>query len=402
MKRKIISIVATVCIIISCLSVSISAFATTRYIELNVKTTNILDGTEDMNRYIFTPEISGTYSFLSYNIYASEAYLYVKEKDPVTLKKVFTQLEYSNTSPNWEKNGQPNILQFCLTYHLEAGVTYYFDAGWREDYTYDKARNMTVMLRCDEYDSNVIESIDLSCPAQLSAYTDGYWSTDSNGSQFYCYEISKIYSNMKITVHYSDGSTSTVTGADEIDGHEIVYLHDQTANHWYPQASDEYTANTLTVKIADASAEFDVPIKISAIYSVKGTVVDYAGKPVKNAKIINSNTNTLITSTDSSGKFVCGLNSGLYSITVKNDSSIDRNITMTVSALNNGNDFTEVPIKLATCNYIDDDIINAKDYSFIIKNLTDEELDNQKAQFKNLINFTKEDYEPLHLANSNR
>ena len=124
MKKKLISVLLAVLLLLSCMSASISAFATTRPIQLDVKVTNILDGAGDMNWYTFTPVASGTYSFLSYNVPASEAYLFVKEKDPETGKKVYKQLEFSNSDPNYQENGH-NILQFCLTYYLEKGVKFW-------------------------------------------------------------------------------------------------------------------------------------------------------------------------------------------------------------------------------------------------------------------------------------
>lgn len=396
MKKKLISVLLAVLLLLSCMSASISAFATTRPIQLDVKVTNILDGAGDMNWYTFTPVASGTYSFLSYNVPASEAYLFVKEKDPETGKKVYKQLEFSNSDPNYQENGH-NILQFCLTYYLEKGVTYYYAAGWSFDYTIDKATAMTVMLRCDEYYEKIVDSIELSCPSVLSAYVDGNWTKDPSGlySYFY-YDISKIIANMKITVNYADGRTSTVIGKDQIDGYDILFKHTQSENHWYPQETPEYTANTLTIKIADASVDFDVPIKINAMYAVTGTIVDTNGDPVENARILNNATNSLITTTDSNGSYYFATNSGQLSITISGESVLSRQVQMTIGAQQSGNDFA--PIEVVNLDYVNDGTINAKDLVHIIKNFSGSELESKQQDFDDYINFDKSDYPSLSLT----
>lgn len=398
MKKRALAVFMALCVVISCLSGTISAYATTRTIQLDVRTTNMLDGSEDMNWYIYTPEVSGTYSFLSYNVYASEAYLFVKEKDPDTGKKIYTQLEYSNLSPDYKENGQSGILQFCLTYYLEAGVTYYFAAGWSHETTIDKSTSMTVMLRCDAYGEKVIDSIDVSCPATLSAYIDGQWQKDTDGVSYFYYNLSRIMANITITIHYNDGSTSTVIGKDEIDGYDILFTHTQSVNHWYAQSTPEYTANTLTIKIADASVDFDVPIEISSMYAVKGTVVDTDGNPVANARIVNSNSNSTLATTDANGKYYFASLTGKYNITVRCDHAVSRNVEMMVGTGQSGNSFE--PIQMVTCDYVDDEIINAKDYAYIVRNLSGSELDEKKEQFSNYINFSQDDYEPVTLVSS--
>lgn len=398
MKKRALAVFMALCVVISCLSGTISAYATTRTIQLDVRVTNMLDGSEDMNWYIYTPEVSGTYSFLSYNVYASEAYLFVKEKDPDTGKKIYTQLEYSNLSPDYKENGQSGILQFCLTYYLEAGVTYYFAAGWSHETTIDKSTSMTVMLRCDAYGEKVIDSIDVSCPATLSAYIDGQWQKDTDGVSYFYYNLSRIMANITITIHYNDGSTSTVIGKDEIDGYDILFTHTQSVNHWYAQSTPEYTANTLTIKIADASVDFDVPIEISSMYAVKGTVVDTDGNPVANARIVSSNSNSTLATTDANGKYYFASLTGKYNITVRCDNAVSRNVEMMVGTGQSGNSFE--PIQIVTCDYVDDEIINAKDYAYIVRNLSGSELDEKKEQFSNYINFSQDDYEPVTLVSS--
>ncbi len=397
MKRKVLLVFLAIAIALSCLSLPISAFALTRPIELNVRTTNHLDGDGDLNWYTFTPEKSGTYSFLSYNAYASEAYLFIKEKGEGSNRRVYKQLAYSQGDPNYQEHGN-NHIQFCLTYHLDAGVTYYYACGWLMQMTYDRdVTAMTVMLKCDSYDEKTVDHIVLSCNATLSAYNDGWWDKDTNGVSFYYYNISRIIANMKITVYYTDGRISYVNGGDEVDGYKIMYKHTQYKDHWYAQSTDDYKSNKLTVEVVDASADFEVPINIDPMHGVKGIVQDYAGNPVENAAIYSNG--VVIARTDKTGKFAFSLTAGLKVFTVSADHAIDRKITITVSATQYGNDFTEKPIRLVTCDYVKDGIINAKDYAYISKNLDNQQMEKQKLQFKKAIHFTKENYEQLDLSN---
>ncbi|MGN1203149.1 MAG: carboxypeptidase-like regulatory domain-containing protein [Eubacterium sp.] len=391
MKKKIISVILAICITVSCLSIPTVTFATMLSLSLDVKVSCQTDGAEDAIWYTFTPDISGTYSFLSYNIRGAVANLYTKEKDPQTGAKYYSWIASSNTSPNYNENGQSGILQFCLTHYLEAGTTYYFSACWSNESISSEA--MTVMLRCDSYDEKVIDHIELSCEASLDAYTNGEWKKDSNAMPYFYYDASRIIANMNITVYYTNGNVSSVFGSDTIDGYDIMYTQTQTENHWYPQSTEDYVKNTLTVTILDASVDFDVPIVISALYSVKGTVLDFAGNPVENATITANN--SVIAQTDSSGNFVCSTTAGSYKIYVSADNAVTREATMIVSAIYGSNDFTAMPIGIVTCDYVKDGIINAKDYSYMINNLTGDELDKQKAQYANAINFSKAAYEPL-------
>ena len=192
MKKKIISVILAIVTVISCFAVAFNAYGKIYELELGVKTTGVIDGEDDLIRFSFTPEESGTYSFLSYNVPATEAYLFVKEVDPETGYKEFVQLAYSNSDPNYQENEHSNR-QFCLTYHLEKGVKYYFDAGW---YLSDTrvSGTITVMLRCDEYDV-VFDRIEATCPIMIDVYSDGSFSTDSNGEQYFLYNLSKVIAN---------------------------------------------------------------------------------------------------------------------------------------------------------------------------------------------------------------
>ncbi|MGN0521646.1 MAG: carboxypeptidase-like regulatory domain-containing protein [Eubacterium sp.] len=393
MRRRLLSLLLVAVIILSCFAFSISAYGSTQQLILNTKMSNTIDGSEDMGWYTYTPDASGTYSFLSYNVPASEAYLFIKETNEETGAKVYTQLAYSKNDPNYEENDH-NIQQFCLTYHLMRGVTYYFAAGWLlPDRT---SGTMTVMLRCDEYDEKIIESISLTCPAMLNVYADGNWMTDSDGERYYFYNISKIISNMTVTVYYSTGEVSSVIGQNEIDGYNISYLHNQSTVHWYPKEHDSYTANTLTVKILDVTADYEVQILSSARYIVQGTISSKNKTFVKDAEIYYKN--ELLATTNSSGYFTFSYPAGQYVLTVKAPNSLSREITVVVSTSNTDNNYTQTPVVLYTCDYVNDGIINAKDYACITKLEDEAQFIKDDAQYKSAINYTSDNYEPFTLG----
>lgn len=399
-KKKILSVFLALCVVVLSAVAAFSTFGATKPIELDKKVTGILDGSEDMNWYTFTPAASGTYSFLSYNVPASEAYLFIKQKDPDTGKKSYVQLEYSNSDANYEQNGH-NRLQFCLTYYLQKGVTYYFAAGWREPETIDISTNMTVMLRCDEYYEKIVDSIELSCPAYLQAYVDGQWLQDPSGTySYFYYNLQKIMANMTITVHFADGRTSTVTGKDTVEGYDIIFNHSQSQNHWYPQNAPEYTANTLTVRIADASADFDVPIRSSSMFAVSGKVVDTNGDPVSGVRIFNKDSGSTLATTDSNGNYYFATVTGSYNISVTGGDIVTRDVKMEVGAIAGGNDFSSYPIEVVRCDYVDDDVINAKDYAYIIRNFDSPQLDEIKEYYKTIINFSSGDYSAMSIKDN--
>lgn len=390
MKKKAISIFLAMVILLSCFAFSFSVFGQTQALILDTKMTNVIDGSEDMGWYTYTPEASGTYSFLSYNVPASEAYLFIKEVNSETGSKTYVQLAYSNSDDDYEANDH-NSRQFCLTYHLDEGTTYYFAAGWylgsRTDGT------MTVMLRCDSYDKTDIDYIEATCSAELDAYVDGSWLTDSNGTRYFYYNITKLTTNTTVTVYYTDGTSTTVTGADTVDGNTIVYSHTQSTDHWYTASDASYTSNTMTVSVLGHTDTYEVTINVAAMYSVKGLVEDLNGNPIENARIMYNSAQ--IASTSSDGTFSKSLTAGYYNCTIEGDNALSRDVVIIVGA--SSNDFTSSPITLYNCDYVKDGIINAKDYSYIIKNIDSDSLDDEKTQFANSIHCTSDSYSNLIL-----
>ncbi len=107
MKKKFISILLVISMVsaMNCFS-TLNTFASVTdlevYFESGATVSAKIDGYGDLAQFVFTPEQSGTYSFLTYNSYKSVAYL---------LDDDFNQLAYSDSSPNYKELGQTNSYQ---------------------------------------------------------------------------------------------------------------------------------------------------------------------------------------------------------------------------------------------------------------------------------------------------
>ena len=396
LNKKLISVIIVISVISSVFALSaFNAFAKTQELILNTKITAVIDGVDDLAWFIYTPQESGTYSFLSYNDYASEGYLFIKEVDTETWTKTYKQLAYATNDPNYAQNGH-NFRQFCLTYHLEQGVTYYFAAGWflSEDRTNG---NMNVMLRCDSFDSD-IAYITAQCDAQLEAYEDGNYATDGNGDSYFQYDISRIIANTTVTIYYNDNSSSSVTGAYEINGYSISYNHNQYEEHWYPQDYELYTNNRLTVGVLGKSCDMDVKITTNGRYKVEGRVVDTLANAVENARVIN-NSQSVVATTDENGAFSFYSTSGRKDFTIEANGAISRSVVIYVTVDANDNNYASTPIELCKYDLNNDRIVNAKDFAIINRNESISLSDDIKADFARHINFTSNNYDNLILKN---
>lgn len=389
-NKKALAVILALALIISSFSIGLfNASAKTQAIILDTEIVNTTDGTNDKNWYYFTPEQTGLYTFLSYNrlLYA-EAYLFSFGD------KEFTQLAYSNLSPNYAYYGQPNKYQFCISYKLEAGKTYYYAAGWDSD----KVKgDMTVKLIYEGGDEDVIDSIDVECSADLTWYTDGTWETDSGGEKYFNYNYSKILRNMVVILNYKNGATSkSAVGANTVDGYTINFIQNQSENHWYAQADERHTQNTLTVKILNVSKDYDVVINQSALFTVRGAVCDYIGKEAIEGAVISINGNIAAT-TDSGGEFSFVSAPGVFNASVSGSNIITREITITVNVDRDANDHRGNPIGVVSCDFVVDGIINAKDFAYIQRNFSGTEKATQSARFSKLINFNTDKYTKISI-----
>ena len=379
-KKMLAAFLAGVIILCSFAFGIFSAQAKTQKLVLNTEITNTTDGLFDKNWYYFTPEQTGTYTFLSYNRYLyAEAYLF--EVDG----KNYTQLAYSNLSPNWEYYSQPNKYQFCISYQLEAGKTYYYAAGW----DYERASGeMTVKLI---FEGDTVERIELECDAELTWYTDGQWETDELGEKYFFYNYSKILQNMTVKVYYKNGSVSTVSAAaGSVDGIGINYYQNQSESHWYPAEDERYSGNYITISVLNKSAQHDVKINQSALFTFKGKVCDYVSGEAVCGAVIKINGIEKAT-TDLNGEFSFASAPGVYTLAVSGDSIIKREYSVAVDVNPENNDRRETPFEVVNCDYVKDGIINAKDFAYIIK-LPSDKREAEEIKFEKLINFTENNY----------
>lgn len=401
MKNKILAALLATAMALSCFALALTGLAATyRDMALDVIYEHSTEGAGDELWFTYTPDISGTYSFVSYAVGKSQAYLYTMTVDENGIKS-YQGLAYAPASdPNYldedvyafEYAGNTYYhysTAFRLTYHLEAGTTYYFSAGWNNN---TPTGVMRVRLKCDEYDNTVIEKVSADSTARLKWYTDGEWRTDENNVDYYYYNYSKILQNMTVTLTYKDGSTSSVTGTNTIDGYSINYSVDQSKTHWYNDADENYTKNIITVTVGNVSCEYNVIIEQGALFTVSGIVSDYAnGLGVEGAKL--SIGSTTVATTDASGKFSFAYSPGVYIVNVNAPNAIPRQITLVVNAQGSSyNNHTDNPIPLAIGDYVADGIINGKDFGYILHNLTGDLQETEKAKFSNQVNFKAEKY----------
>lgn len=387
MKKKLISILLIIVIILSSLALSITALASSQELFLNQMATTAMSGVDDLEWFWYKPDQSGLYSFLSYNVPKCEAYLMTREIDPDTGKKKITTLDYAapGNDPDYKKNNH-NEFQFCLTYHLEAGTTYYFAVGWYK--STQTSTQFNVMLRCDSYDENAIESIEISNVPDLIAYDNGEPRIDQNSRSYFYYYTSAIIRNSTVTINFTNGKSISQTGATEIAGYKIMYIDNQYYNHWHPNSAPEYTKNTITVQVLDKTATANVNIIIGAQYFVTGRVVNLAGQAVENALITTNGSKKAYT--DSDGYFSFYSTTGSKTLAISTATSIDLSVPLIVGS--EKLDLTKTPYVLCNCDYVRDGYVNAKDFSFIVHNYSGTELENLKEEFRASINFSKDKY----------
>lgn len=407
MRKRLISILMALVMVLSSFALGFNALASTfTNIGLDIIYSAQLNGNEDMVWYSYTPEVSGTYVFLCYNSGYTHAYLYTKTiNDNGSMN--FNGLAYAGSSDP-DCMGEYRSFEYCgvtythystsfrLTYHLEAGTTYYYSAGWaRSEAT---GGTIKVRLTCAQYDNTVLQSVSAWSDAQLTWYTDGEWKKDSDGQSYYWYNYSKILQNMTITLTYKDGSTSSVSnGINTIDGYSIDYKDNQSTNHWYIETAPEYTKNIITITVGSVSCDYEVVIGEGPLYNVSGYVQDYiTGDPVPGAMLRHNS--SIIAKTDSTGKFSFVYAPGLYVFTVEAANSIPRSITITIDAQNSDhNNHTDEPIGIVIGDYVKDGLINGKDYGYILSRLSGSKRDSEKAKFASQLNFTADQYPNLIL-----
>lgn len=272
-------------------------------------------------------------------------------------------------------------------------MKYYFDAGW-----YNSAERTSgafkVMLRCDSYDTDVTD-MSASIDIELPVYEDGTWETDSSGTRYFYYNLSKIIANTTVTITYKDGTTVKERGKTEVDGYYISFLHNQSKQHWYPVKDENYTANTLTVKVLDKTFDLEIPITSQATAAVYGKIIDFNGDAVSGAKIYKNGVN--VATTDSNGVFYTYSIPGVVNFAVEAQNAVKRSFKAIITTEGSKNDFTATPVEICTVDYSGDGCVNAKDFYLMKKTLSQEEFTKQKGQFEKNINFSSTSYDELTL-----
>lgn len=400
--KKLIAVLLSAMLILGGLAFgAVNAFAITVTITdalLGTDITKTTSGYDDNVWYVYTPSQSGIYTLygLGENIVATEAYLFSKTED-ADGKKLYTQLAYSNGNPDYANYEGAGRRQFCLKYHLNEGETYYYAAGWNNA-ELTGTRSLGVRFICESYDTAELISITPSCNAELTWYTDGSWEKDDDGNSYYLYNISKIMQNMSLTLEFDDGTVITSSAGDAtVGGYPITYTHNQQGVHWYNKNNENYTANTLTIKVLDKSVDYEVTVNESALLTVSGKVVDdYDGSALPNAEIYIGVNKVAVT--DKDGIFSFAYSPGTHNMSIRGDNILDRNLTLTVDTSDvSKNNHKDTPVSVVVVDYVDDDVINGRDYAYIKSNLTGTEFETAKAKFNSRVGFAASDYEKIIL-----
>lgn len=401
-SKKLISALLAFSVLVSCFAFGIVSYAKTNTIQLDILYEDTTDGVDDMIGYIYTPEVSGTYAFISYSVGKSSAYLCERVTLPDGSKQINTLAYAPAKDPDYMSHYRTFVFNgttythsstaFYLEYHLEAGKKYYFYAGWDNSASSGKMR---VRLTNVSYDSQVIEKVEATCPVGLTWYTDGEWRTDSNGESYFYYNISKLLQNMTVTITYKNGRKTSVTGAETIDGYQINYdAYGQKNVHWYTESDPKYTANIMRVSVLDVSYEYNVKINMGSLFFVDCIVNDYVtGQPIENATV--SISDNVVDTTDKNGRFSFNTAPGIYQLTIKAENAITRTVTLTVVPTVN-NDHTDKPIGLVVGDYNKDGVINLKDYQMILNNSADKK-QQELEKFSKQVNFKSNKYPALAL-----
>ena len=400
-RKKLTAVLLTFVLIVSGLAFgAIESFAQTVTITdslLNTDINKTVSGYDDNIWYVYTPSESGIYTLygLSTNVLATEAYLFSKTED-ADGKKLYTQLAYSNSNPDYAQYEGSAARQFCLKYHLTAGETYYYAAGWNNPQR--TSGTVGVRMICESYDTATVVRVTPMCDASLTWYTDGSWETDAKGQSYYRYNISKIMQNMVVTVEFDDGTVLTSKkGETTVNGYPITYTHKQDEVHWYNRDNELYTANTLRVSVLGVSADYEVNIAQDALFNVKGRVTDaFDGTVIAGAGIeIGGN---VVATTDENGVFQILSAPGTMSAYVTGGNVVRRAFTLTVDAAStSGNDHTATPIAVYNVDYIDDDVVNGRDYAYIQRSLPSDTQAKAKKEFASCVGFASGDYPALVL-----
>lgn len=409
--KKRMAIILSLVMVLVGVAFSYYAYATTfQDLELNKLYVASTVGGEDMVWYSYTPKESGTYSFVSYSTGKSEAYLYTRTTNPDG-SRTYNGLAYAPASdPNYldedvryfnnpddGKQYTHSATAFRLTCHLDAGTKYYFSAGWQHSGTANGTIRVVLKQDSVDEDEKYLERISVIGNAFLVKYNDGEWKVDAKGERYFKYNISKVTTNLTITLHYSDGTSTSETGVDVIDGYNILYSYNQDVNHWYLESEPDYTGNILTITVGNITCDYNIPIIVGSNYNAKGKVVDYiTGDPIDGAVIYLGDKEMAVTGSD--GTFNINHAYGIYYMTVEYDDAFTREFMINISQSSTVNNHLNEPIPIIVGDYIADGIINGKDCAYAKNTFTGEKKQKEVAKFAKQLCFTPDKYDELKLG----
>ena len=387
LKKKLISLFCVLLILLGIFGTTLNAYALTVPISLDVQTTQSISGAGDKVRFVFTPEASGTYCFKGYSNYDTEAYLYIRET--IDGDRVFTQLAYNDDDPDGDTDH--NSKQFKLVHFLEAGTTYYFDAGFYNDNRV--SGTIIVKLTCLAYENSTVQSITATCDKHLQYYTNGTWNTDTNGVAYFHYNTAGLISATSVTVNYEDGTSLTSKpGETSINGIEIQFKDNQAVDHWAYFDSSTGTVsknNIFTIKYLDQSYDINIVVDTPPLYTFKGKIVNFNNESIPAEGAYITYNGSVVTRADSEGNFSFSYPSGLYPMVFTSTNGISRNVSVVVSTQTTT---CQTPVAIITSDYDHDGFVNIRDYSLIM------EKGGSKELFKSQRGLTSSDYPDLTIS----
>lgn len=203
-----------------------------------------------------------------------------------------------------------------------------------------------------------------------------------------------IYGNIMAVSYFGDG-TVTIIDIEDIDNPKLILKFKIDGCVDVADISENFILiplrNDGILKLSPNSENLNIK------HRVTGIITDNIGTPINGASLTVSG--NAVSVTDENGEFSFFAQAGDYELTVSANNSLSRTIHLTVSPSDTENDFRNIPVKIINCDFVNDSIINAKDYSFITKNLSGDIAEEKRAEFKNSINNTVKNYESLKLGN---
>lgn len=287
-------------------------------------------------KFAHTPEYSAVYHFEASATYDSMGYVYDSDGKLIA-------------SDDDSAGGQ----QFKITVKLEEGKTYFFVGKF---WNADRRGKIKVLLTSEKSDE--VEKITVSTDYYFLENKNGRWNTDSDGKQYFDYNLQDFYDSLEIDVYFSDGTkahwnTELSGGTQTIHGKKLYLVHNQYINHWIYGEED-----FLTVKYLGAVYKVPISILKKPIYyftaNVSTLLPDKNGVCDATVAIDDE-----VFKTDESGDFTIRKEAGTYTATVSAKNCIPREITIEVGEKDKY--VSSVGIDLLNVDINGDNVADSKD-----------------------------------------